>query len=257
MAGAQDRLHWNCTACQWPCEHAGAAFSLLLEEKTALGLAAAPPERVPVESLSEEELTRRALSEREERSRKEKFKLQSRDPEKPWTDYIVTSATSGKSYRVALRGRERGVSYCSCPDFRTNTLGTCKHIMFALRRAERKFPEPVLRRPYRRKSLSIHLTLGESLALRLGVPDKLDERAATIVKPLVNRDIVDVHDLMTRLTKLERIGQKVKGAGLQEPGPIAAAPGAHLAAAHPRAGPHATTRAHHGNRADRADRRAA
>ena len=43
MADAKDRLHWNCTSCEWPCEHAGAAFSLLLEEKTALGLAAPPP----------------------------------------------------------------------------------------------------------------------------------------------------------------------------------------------------------------------
>ena len=60
LAEARDRLHWNCTACQWPCEHAGAAFSLLLEEKTALGLATPPPERIPVESLSEDELIRRA-----------------------------------------------------------------------------------------------------------------------------------------------------------------------------------------------------
>jgi hypothetical protein len=70
MADAKDRLHWNCTACEWPCEHAGAAFSLLLEEKTALGLAAPPPERIPVESLSEEQLVARALAERDERSRK-------------------------------------------------------------------------------------------------------------------------------------------------------------------------------------------
>ena len=104
MAEARDRLHWNCTTCDWPCEHAGAVFSLVLEEKTALGLAVPPPERVPVESLSEEELVRRALAEREERSRKEKFKLQSQDAERPWTDYTVTSAASGKTYRVALRG---------------------------------------------------------------------------------------------------------------------------------------------------------
>lgn len=52
IADAKDRLHWNCTTCEIPCEHAGAAFSLLLEEKTALGLAAPPPERIPVESLS-------------------------------------------------------------------------------------------------------------------------------------------------------------------------------------------------------------
>src|SRR5258708_53576 len=36
MAEARDRLHWNCTACSQLCEHVGAAFSLILEEKMAL-----------------------------------------------------------------------------------------------------------------------------------------------------------------------------------------------------------------------------
>ncbi len=209
MADARDRLHWNCTTCQWPCEHAGAAFSLLLEEKIALGLAAPPPERIPVESLGEEDLIRRALAERDERSRKEKFKLQSRDPQTAWTDYAITSGASGKTYRVALRGLERGISYCSCPDFRTNTLGTCKHIMYALRRAAAKFSDAALRRPYRRRNLSVHLTSGDRLALRFGVPEKLDKQAEQIIKPLAARDIDDVHDLVGRLTKLERLGQKV------------------------------------------------
>ena len=56
MAESYDRLHWSCTACESLCEHVGAAFSLILDEKMALGLAAPPPERVPVESLSEQEL---------------------------------------------------------------------------------------------------------------------------------------------------------------------------------------------------------
>lgn len=47
----------TCSACPVICEHLGAALSLILEEKTAFGLAAPPPERVPVESLSEAELT--------------------------------------------------------------------------------------------------------------------------------------------------------------------------------------------------------
>ena len=33
---ARDRLEWRCSACNVPCEHAGAAFSLILEEKLAL-----------------------------------------------------------------------------------------------------------------------------------------------------------------------------------------------------------------------------
>src|SRR5262249_41177831 len=56
MAEARQRLHWNCSQCFQACEHVGAAFSLILEEKMALGLAAPPKPRVPIESLGEEEL---------------------------------------------------------------------------------------------------------------------------------------------------------------------------------------------------------
>jgi hypothetical protein len=57
----KDRLQWNCTRCTGPCEHVGGLLSQVLENKTALGLAAAPPERVPVESLPERELVKLAL----------------------------------------------------------------------------------------------------------------------------------------------------------------------------------------------------
>jgi hypothetical protein len=36
---ARNRLEWRCDTCDVPCEHAGAAFSLILEEKLSLGLA--------------------------------------------------------------------------------------------------------------------------------------------------------------------------------------------------------------------------
>src|SRR5687768_4693046 len=64
----KDRLQWNCTQCTGPCEHVGGLLSLVLENKTSLGLAAAPPERVPVESLPETELVQLALAEREKRA---------------------------------------------------------------------------------------------------------------------------------------------------------------------------------------------
>jgi len=209
MADAKNRLHWNCTACEFPCEHAGAAFSLILEEKTSLGLATPPPERVPVESLSEKELLEQALTEREERALKEKFRLSSSEPKKPWTDYSITSAASGKTYRVALRGKHRGDSYCSCPDFRTNTLGTCKHILYTLRRTKAKFSASELGRSYRRTRLNVHLTSGEQLALRIGIPSRLDEQAQKIVNPIADRDLDDVHDLIRRIARLEKIGQRV------------------------------------------------
>ncbi|MBC8417864.1 MAG: hypothetical protein H8E10_04650 [Desulfobacterales bacterium] len=48
------RLHYKCSACETACTHLGAAFSLILEEKLALGLAAPPPEKTPIEGLSDE-----------------------------------------------------------------------------------------------------------------------------------------------------------------------------------------------------------
>jgi len=121
----------------------GAAFALVLEEKMALGLAAPPRERVPVESLSEEALVRRAIEEREERARTGRMTIRSMNPVELWTDYLVTNAAAGKTYRVALRGWDRGESYCSCPDFRKNTLGTCKHILNVTRKVKRRFPAAV------------------------------------------------------------------------------------------------------------------
>jgi superfamily II DNA or RNA helicase len=209
MAEAKHGLHWNCTKCDTACAHAGAAFSLILEQKMALGLAAPPKPRIPVESLDEQTLLDTAMADRRERARTEKMKVVSSDPSKPWTDYTVTNPVSGKSYRVALRGTEPGVSYCSCPDFRTNTLGTCKHVMRVLFKVKRNFTPQQLKKPYRRERLALHLRYDGDVSLRLAVPDKLVENVARIIKPLQDKPIEDLHDLMQRLGKLQKLGVDV------------------------------------------------
>ena len=45
-----------------------------------------------------------------------------------YSEFEVTNPTSGRGYRVAIRGAQTGENYCACPDFATNLLGTCKHI---------------------------------------------------------------------------------------------------------------------------------
>jgi superfamily II DNA or RNA helicase len=209
MAEARERLRWNCTACQTTCEHVGAAFSLILDEKTALGLAAPPPERIPLESLGEEALMRQAINERRERARIEKMSIKPADAEQPWTDYTVTSKLSGKSYRVAVRGQGPGQSYCSCPDFRTNTLGTCKHILKVLESLKRRFSAQQLKKPYKRKTIGVHLRYAGETTLRMLLPDRLDAEVEEIVGKLRDQDIDDVQDLLKRIAHLERLGRSV------------------------------------------------
>jgi superfamily II DNA or RNA helicase len=203
------RLQWHCTRCRSLCEHVGAAFAFILDEKMTLGLAAPPPERVPVESLSDEELVERAVEERRERACAERMRVKSADPEQPWTDYAVSSTVSGKTYRVAVRGCEPGDSYCSCPDFRTNTLGTCKHILHVLAKLNRRFAAAQLRRPYKRKTISVHVRYGDKMALRLLLPEKLDPETDKMIEHLRDRDIDDVADLLKRIQCLERQGRVV------------------------------------------------
>ncbi len=209
MASAEDRLHYNCTACEAVCEHVGAAFSLILEEKLALGLSAPPREREPIESLSEEELVERALAERQERATKEKFRLRSRDAGRPWGDYTITSAASGKSYRLALRGEARGQSYCSCPDFRTNTLGTCKHILYALDRIRSKFPARLRSRSFRGTEIEVHLLYGADLSLRLRLPGQPPAEVAKLARPFVDKPIDDVVKFVGCLNRLQKSGHEV------------------------------------------------
>jgi superfamily II DNA or RNA helicase len=68
--------------------------------------------------------------------REQAFGLQNLGDEPVFSEFSVHNPASGSRYRVAIRGREPGLNYCSCPDFATNDLGTCKHIEFTLGKLE-------------------------------------------------------------------------------------------------------------------------
>lgn len=196
------RLRVECSACTAACEHVGGLLSIVLEQKSDLGLAAPPPDFVHADG--EEKLLAAALGERAARAKKERMKIRSSDPSTPWTDYEVTSAISGKTYRVALRSEERGESYCSCPDFKTNTLGTCKHIMKVLAKAK-AFPPAIRNKPYVRRRVTVHLRYHEGASLAVALPKRLSDDARAIVEPLTIAPI-DAADLVRRLRRLQSGG---------------------------------------------------
>ena len=56
-----------------------------------------------------------------------------------WLARSVQSSTHFPSeYRIHIRDLERRANYCSCPDFATNELGTCKHIEAVLHRLRKR-----------------------------------------------------------------------------------------------------------------------
>ncbi len=205
----KQRLDWSCSVCTEPCLHVGAAFSLLLEEKVTLGLAAPPSSDAPIETLNERQLIERALDDRRERARTERMQVQSGDKDQPWTDYVVTSTLSGKTYRIALRGLESGQAFCTCPDFRTNTLGTCKHVMKVTQTVRRRFDAAQLKRTFRPKGIAVFVNYGEELSLRWELPSRLPDDAAEVIGSQVDQPIDNVGNLVQRIAKLEQLGHAV------------------------------------------------
>ena len=69
--------------------------------------------------------------------REQRFVAANAGDDPVFSEFHVTNPQSGHTYRVAIRGLEPGGNFCGCPDFATNTLGTCKHIEFLLARLGR------------------------------------------------------------------------------------------------------------------------
>ena len=70
--------------------------------------------------------------------REQAFGLENLGSEPFFSEFRVSNPASGSSYRVAIRGPGPGGNFCSCPDYSTSGLGTCKHLEFTLAQLSRK-----------------------------------------------------------------------------------------------------------------------
>jgi SNF2 family DNA or RNA helicase len=73
----------------------------------------------------------------------ENFNIQKISDGVVFADYKVENIKTATTYKVALRSADNSLNFCSCPDFKTNQLGTCKHIEGVLLKIKLK---PVLRK---------------------------------------------------------------------------------------------------------------
>lgn len=90
--------------------------------------------------------------------REQAFVVKNLGTEPVFSEFAIVNPQSGGHYRVAIRGRGIGENFCSCPDFATNDLGTCKHIEFTLARIEaRRGARAALARGYQPAYSEIYL----------------------------------------------------------------------------------------------------
>jgi hypothetical protein len=69
--------------------------------------------------------------------REQNYHLRNLGDQKFFSEFEVTNPETKGKYRVEIRGTRPGENRCTCPDFATNSLGTCKHVEFTSRRWSR------------------------------------------------------------------------------------------------------------------------
>lgn len=96
----------------------------------------------------------------------QRFTMKNLENDPIFSDFIIENPESGGKYKVAIRSSDPGSNYCSCQDFAVNTLGTCKHVEFALSRLKKKRGA--------RKAFKVgHKTPYSSVSLRYGIDRKV------------------------------------------------------------------------------------
>lgn len=68
----------------------------------------------------------------------QKFRLKNSGDHPFFSEFLLTNPETEKTYRISIRGDKPGNNFCSCPDYRINNLGTCKHIEFTLFKLKKK-----------------------------------------------------------------------------------------------------------------------
>jgi superfamily II DNA or RNA helicase len=120
---------------------------------------------------------------RRQRGAEGRFRIENLGRNRVFSDYQVHNPATGGQYRVSIRGFEVGDNTCTCPDFRTNTLGTCKHIEAVLAVLRQEIPPQLRQRKANFTRPELFLHYGEQLRIGLRLPprhsDKLHELAHT------------------------------------------------------------------------------
>lgn len=107
-----------------------------------------------------------------------------------YSDYNVYNTNTKNTYKVALRSSDNSLNFCSCYDFKTNQLGTCKHIEAVLAYINKK---PALRKIFKQpytpaySSMYIEYRGERKVIFRIGADNTSAYKK--LLKPFVDDDL--------------------------------------------------------------------
>ena len=119
---------------------------------------------------------------RRQRAKAGRFRIQNLGKKRVFSDYRVTNPESGGEYTVTVRGFDLGDNACTCPDFKANTLGTCKHVEAVLETLQADLPANVKKKKAPVTRPEVYLHYGDPLRLGLHLPPRHSDKLAALAQ---------------------------------------------------------------------------
>lgn len=147
---------------------------------------------------------------RREQAIESDFIVEHLDDNRIWGDYLVSSPGAGGRYKVAFRGVCSERNYCSCLDFRTNALGTCKHLEgVTLKLQEEVEGYPWSGREYNAPYSSVFVSYKGGRQIRMRVGTEQTERFTQLCKRYFNEEGVLPLERYIDLANIEDAGASI------------------------------------------------
>ena len=122
------------------------------------------------------------IERRRQRAREEITQISNKGSHPLFSQFDVSSV-SGRSYRVEIRSLDELQNTCTCPDYKTNLIGTCKHIESVMLHLREEYAdrldELVKQRP---RGVKIYLHYGVDVTVRVEFP---------LPAPIAVRDLLE------------------------------------------------------------------
>src|SRR5688500_18723605 len=119
---------------------------------------------------------------RRQRARAGKFHIANLGKHRVFSDYRVATPQSGGEYTVTVRCLHVGDSACTCPDFKANTLTTCKHIEGVLEHLREELPPHLQQKKAAITRPEVYLHYGDPLRPGLRLPARHSDKLAQLAK---------------------------------------------------------------------------
>ncbi|MBY0514491.1 MAG: SWIM zinc finger family protein, partial [Gemmataceae bacterium] len=119
---------------------------------------------------------------RRQRARAAHFAIENLGKNRVFSDYRVANPESGGVYQVQVRGFDTGDNTCTCPDFKANTLGTCKHIEAVLETLKDDLPPHLQKKKAAVTRPEVALHYGEQLRLAVHLPARHSDKLAKVAR---------------------------------------------------------------------------